>query len=221
MKTSFIIVEDEPLARERIKQFAARAGTLELRAEFDNAADAIEYLEGNQVDLIFLDINLGKMSGVEMLESSRINSQVIFTTAYQEYALKAFDLKATDYLLKPFTFDRFAQAVERIQTSDTLFVKSGNHLEKIALSDILFIEGMGDYRRVHTDNKRVITPHTFTEFEKQIPASVVCRVHKSYMVGVNKIDSFTKDTIHIGDKIIPISDTYKRQFLALVETLTK
>lgn len=218
MKTSYIIVEDEPLARERIKQFAARAGTLDLRAEFDSAPDAIAYMENNRVDLIFLDINLGKMSGVEMLENFATDSQVIFTTAYQEYALKAFDLQATDYLLKPFTFERFAQAVERIQTrSDkVIFVKSGNHLEKIALDEILFIEGMGDYRRIHTADKRVMTPQTFTEFENQIPAHIVCRVHKSYMVAPGKIDRVEKDRVIVKDNTIPISETYKKRFFELL-----
>lgn len=226
MKISCIIVEDEPLALERTRGYVGRVPYLDLRAAFDNAAAALKCLRNEKIDLIFLDINLGAMSGIEMLETSAVESRVIFTTAYQEYAVKGFDLKAVDYLLKPFTFERFTQATERareqitkthtLDIDSSILVKTGNRLEKVALRDILFIEGMRDYRRIHATEKRLMTPQTFTEFEKQIPQHILCRVHKSYMVAVDKIDRAEKDRVLIGDKMIPISDTYKKRFFEII-----
>ena len=223
MKINCIIVEDEPLALERTKEYVLKLPFLNLCATFHNALDALAYLKTENVDLIFLDINLGNMSGIQLLETSAITSQVILTTAYQEYALKGFDLKVADYLLKPFTFERFVQAVDRVLpkkqtvTPNTfIFVKTGNRLEKVALEEIIYIEGMRDYRRIHTTSKRIMTLQTFTEFERQIPTNILCRVHKSYMVSLDKIDSIEKRGLKIRDRIIPISDTYKEKFFALV-----
>src|SRR5215212_1819001 len=152
MNINCIIVEDEPLALERTKEYVLKLPFLTLRSTFDNAIEALAFLKTNKVDLIFLDINLGEFSGIQLLETSAISSQVIITTAYQEYALKGFDLKVTDYLLKPFTFERFVQAVERargnlpkkqaVTPNSPIFVKVENHLEKVSLREILFIEGM-------------------------------------------------------------------------------
>ena len=226
MKINCIIVEDEPLALERTREYALRLPFLSLLATFDDALDALAFLQTNRVDLIFLDINLGEVSGIQLLETSAIDSQVIITTAYQEYALKGFDLKVADYLLKPFTFERFAQAVERVRgnlpgrqalTPDSLlFVKVENRLEKVVLREIIFIEGMRDYRKIHAAGRRLLTPQTFAEFERQIPPSLVCRVHKSYMVSLDKIDSIEKGRIRIKERVIPISETYREQFFSLI-----
>jgi DNA-binding LytR/AlgR family response regulator len=226
MKINCIIVEDEPLALERTKEYVLKLPFLNLRATFDNALDALTFLKTNKVDLIFLDINLGEVSGIQLLETSAITSQVILTTAYQEYALKGFDLKVADYLLKPFTFERFIQAVDRVESNlpktqlvalnNFIFVKTENRLEKVTLREILFIEGMRDYRRIHTAGKRIMTLQTFTEFERQIPPNIICRVHKSYMISLDKIDSIEKDRIRIKDHIIPISETYKKRFFNLI-----
>lgn len=233
MKINCIIVEDEPLALERAREYVRKLSYLDLRADFDNALDALAFLKTEKVHLIFLDINLGEMSGIQFLETSAVKSQVIFTTAYQEYALKGFDLKAADYLLKPFTFERFVQAVERAiellpkkQISPTapnfIFVKTENRLEKIFLKEIIFIEGMRDYRRIHTvSSKRIMTLQTFAEFERQIPRNVVCRVHKSFMVALANIDSIEKSSIKIKDRTIPISESYKERFLSLINHLAK
>jgi two-component system, LytTR family, response regulator len=226
MKISCIIVEDEPLALERAKGFVARLPYLRLLSAFDNAMDALAFLKANTVDLIFLDINMDELSGIQLLETSAINSQVIITTAYPEYAIKGFDLKVTDYLLKPYTFERFIQAVDRaqnnlaktetIQNKNFIFVKTEHRLEKILLSEVLFIEGMRDYRRIHCTDKRIMTLQTFTEFEKEIPPTLLCRVHKSYMVSLDKIESIERDRIRIKDQLIPISDTYKQAFYTLI-----
>ena len=231
MRISCIIVEDEPLALERTREYALRLPSLDVRATFDNALDALSFLKTNKIDLIFLDINLGDVSGIRLLETSAITSQVILTTAYQEYALKGFDLKVTDYLLKPFTFERFMQAVGRVQGSlpkkqavtsnSPIFVKVENRLEKVVLREILFIEGARDYRKIHAAARRLLTLQTFAEFERQIPPNIICRVHKSYMVSLDKIDSIEKGRIKIKDQVIPISETYKEQFFKLINHSTK
>ncbi len=192
---------------------------LNLSATFDNALNGLAYLNNNKVDVLFLDINMDELSGIELLESSTINSQVIITTAYQEYAVKVYELRRTDYLLKPFTFNRFLQAVNKAQENlnqripgkqlDYIFVKTENRLEKIAINDILYIEGMRDYLRIHTINKKIMTLQSFNELEKLIPSHLVCRVHKSYMVAINKIESIERSEIKIGNVIIPVSLTYK------------
>jgi two-component system LytT family response regulator len=227
-KLSCIIIEDEPLALEKTKDFVEKVPFLHLSATFDNALTGLNYLNNNKVDLLFLDINMDELSGIDLLESSRINSQVIITTAYQEYALKGYELQITDYLLKPFTFTRFLQAVNKAQdnlnqrTSDNppdfIFVKTENRLEKIMINEIIYIEGMRDYRRVHTTTKKVMTLQNFSEFERLIPASLVCRVHKSFMVAVSKIESIERSRIKIADQLIPVSDTYKDTFFQLINS---
>jgi len=228
MKINCIIIEDEPLALERMKEFVSKLSFLNLCAAFDNAVDALVFLKTNKIELIFLDINLGDFSGIQFLETSAINCQVIFTTAYHEYALKGFDLKVADYLLKPFTFERFVQAVDRAieylpkkqiaAPSNFIFVKTENRLEKVSLREIIYIEGMRDYRRIHTINKKIMTLQTFAEFERQISPKIVCRVHKSFMVALAQIDSVEKNEIKIRNKIIPISETYKERFFALINS---
>ncbi len=225
-----IIIEDEPLALERTKIFVEKVPFLNLCATFDNALNGLAYLKANEVDLLFLDINMDELSGIELLESSKITSQVIITTAYQEYALKGYELNVTDYLLKPFTFNRFLQAVNKAQENlqkvvpesqlDFIFVKTENRLEKINLDDIVYIEGMRDYRRIHTVNKKIMTLQNFKELEKIIPPSLVCRVHKSYMVALNKIETIERNRIKIADQLIPISDTYKAPFFQRINNNT-
>lgn len=226
-KYSCIIIEDEPLALEKTKSFVAKVPFLNLCATFDNALTGLAYLNNNKVDVLFLDINMDELSGIELLESSKISSQVIITTAYQEYAIKGYELQITDYLLKPFTFNRFLQAVNKAQESivqrgseaqpDFIFVKTENRLEKIMLNEIVYIEGMRDYRKIHTMNKKIMTLQNFTEFEKAIPSNIVCRVHKSYMVALNKIESIERNRIKIADQFIPVSETYKDIFFQIIK----
>ncbi len=226
-KYNCIIIEDEPLALERTKGFVEKIPFLKLCAVFDNALDGLAYLKSNVVDILFLDINMDELSGIELLQSSKIDSQVIITTAYQEYALKGYELNVTDYLLKPFTFDRFLTAVNKVHeiirkktpdiTKDFIFIKTENRLEKVNLSDIIYIEGMSDYRRIHTRFNKIMTLQNFGELEQLIPSSIVCRVHKSYMVAIDKIESIERSRIKITDKLIPISDTYKEHFFKLIK----
>ena len=231
MKISCIIVEDEPLAMERLQNYVQKLPFLNLLGKFDNALDALVFLKTWSVDLLFLDINLGDFSGIRLLETANLKSRVILTTAYHEYAIKGFDLKVSDYLLKPYTFERFVQAVDHVQAYFTkqepqqpkkfIFVKTEYRLEKILFDEMMFIEGMGDYRRIHTHTKKIMTLQTFTDFEQEIPSAIVCRVHKSYMVAIDKIESVEKDRIRIQNALIPISDRYRQSFYEIIHQSIK
>ncbi|KAA2242992.1 response regulator transcription factor [Chitinophaga agrisoli] len=231
MNINCIIVEDEPLAQERIKGYISKLPFLHLLASFDNGVDALVFLRTQPVDLVFLDINIGEFSGIQLLETAHRPVEVIITTAYDGYALKGFDLNVRDYLLKPFTFERFIQAVDKVRDhlgrpaaapqKSFIFIKTAYRLEKLLLQDVLYIEGMRDYRRIHTTHKWIMTLQTFREFEQEIPASIICRVHKSFMVAIDKIDAVEKDNIQIGRAIIPISDTYKKAFYQLITAAAK
>lgn len=229
MRINYIIVEDEPLAMERIREYAAKLPLLHLLGTFDNGIDALLFLKANTVDLVFLDINMGALSGIQLLEAGAARREVIITTAYHEYAIKGFELNVTDYLLKPFTFDRFLQAVERAQhnlekqettfSRKFIFVKTEYRLEKIDLDDLLYVEGMRDYRKMHLKDRKIMTLQTFGDLEQELPASVLCRVHKSYMVAPARIDAVEREGIRIGNNLIPISDTYRRRFLELIRSV--
>lgn len=228
IKYSCIIIEDEPLALEKTKGFVEKTPFLNLLATFDDALEGLAFLKSNKVDLLFLDINLDELSGIELLENSKLNCQVIITTAYSEYALKGYELNVTDYLLKPFTFERFLQAVDKIQDSKSInhkelnskfiFIKTESRLEKVNIDEILFIEGMRDYRRIHTINKRIMTLQNFSELEQLLPANLICRVHKSYMVAIGKIDEIERSRIKISKEIIPISETYRDHFFSQIKS---
>jgi len=224
-KISCIIIEDEPLALERAIDYIEKIPFLNLLSSFDNPLDGLSYLKNNSVDLLFLDINMDHLTGIQLLENISFNGEVIITTAYDKYALKGFELNVTDYLLKPYSFERFLQAIDKVKKKthsqdivpDFIFIKTENRLEKIDLKDILYIEGMGDYRRIHLPDKRIMTLQTFNEFENLIPKNMVCRVHKSYMVSIRKINSIERNRIKINDKIIPISETYKNTLFTIIQ----
>jgi two-component system, LytTR family, response regulator len=225
MVINCIIVEDEPLALKRTKEYVSQVSYLDLLASFTNAFDAIGFLKENIVDLIFLDIEMDGFTGIEFIESLSSNPRIIITTAYDKYALKGFELNVTDYLLKPFRFDRFLTAVDRVYdivTKDKkedrkfIFVKTEYRLERIALSDIYYIEGMGDYRNVQTGSKKILTLKTFSDFEMELPGNSFCRVHKSYIISIEKIISIEHNRIKIKDTLIPVSDSYKERFYNLI-----
>lgn len=220
-----IIVEDEPLAQFRLRDYIQKTPGLNLEACFDTAQDALQFLQQQPVDLLFLDIHLDGLSGVQLLEQYKPAAQVIFTTAYQKYALKGFELNVTDYLLKPFSLERFRQAVEKAQKNvqagfpkqgkDFIFIKSAYTIEKIMFSDILFIEGMRDYRKIHTTGKPIMTLQNFSDFEKEVPPEILCRVHKSFIVAIHNIDKVDANNIFIRNRAIPVSATYKKKFLSV------
>lgn len=226
MQIDCIIIEDEPLAQERIKGYIQKISFLRLLAVFDDGIEALSFLQTNPVDLVFLDINIGDFSGIQLLESITLDAQVVVSTAYPEYALKGFDLNVTDYLLKPYTFERWALAIDKVKNNrtkrqvlpapDFIFIKTEFRLEKLHLHDLIYIEGMRDYRRIFALNKQILTLETFVELEKRFPAGVICRVHKSYMVALSKIDSVERDLIRVGKFEIPVSEKYRKEFMQLL-----
>jgi len=221
MIISCIIIEDEPLAMERAKEFVQKVAFLRLLQTFDNGLDAISYLKTESVDLIFLDIQMDEFTGIHLLESLNQRPAVIIISAFNEYAVKGFDFNVTDYLLKPYTFERFMvaalKAYDNIKSTkkniqDFIFIKTEYRLEKIFFEQILFIEGMRDYRQIHTTEKKIMTLETFKELESKLPSDQFIRVHKSYLVSLNKIESIERDRIKIRKDLIPISDTFRENF---------
>jgi len=221
MNYSCIAVDDEPLALEKIVSFVGRLPFLRLQASFDRATDALAYLTVNQTDLLFLDIQMETLTGLDLLAALPDRPQVILTTAYSEYALKGYEFEVADYLLKPYSFERFAQAVnkatkrisEKVETApDFFFVKADYRLVKVMLADILYIEGMRDYRCIHTNEGKILTQQTFASFETQLPVNQFLRIHKSYLVSLSKIESIEKHRIKIEKALLPISESYREAF---------
>lgn len=221
-----IVVEDEPLAVARITEYISRISFLKLMQTFDNAIDVIGFVSQADVDLIFLDIQMDGLSGVELLETLNKKPAVIFTTAYDVYALKGFELSVTDYLLKPFSFQRFLEAVSKVEqkrnnimghtSAPFVFIKNEYRLEKVSTNDILFIKGMRDYRQIHTQSKKIMTLQTFKELDHVLAGYGFFRVHKSFIVSLSKIEFIERDRIKIGKEFIPISDTYKEGFYKMI-----
>jgi DNA-binding LytR/AlgR family response regulator len=225
MTISCIIVEDEPLAMERTREFVMKVPFLKLLHTFDNGIEALGYLKSEAVDLVFLDIQMDEFSGIHLLESLIQRPAVIITSAFNAYAMKGFDLNVTDYLLKPFTFERFMQAVSKVsdllksqkkEVQNFIFVRTEYRLEKILLEQILFIEGMQDYRQINTVGKKILTSESFRELELKLSGRLFVRVHKSYLVALDKIESIERDRIRIQKSLIPISDTYREKFYGLI-----
>jgi DNA-binding LytR/AlgR family response regulator len=232
MELTCIAIDDEPLALEIITAYIEKVPFLNLLKTFDNAIDSIDFIKNNKIDLMFLDIQMESLSGIQLIHALKERPAVIFTTAFDRYAVEGFELDAADYLLKPISFERFVKSVDKVYnkissargvqdnqdpqgretTDDLIFVKTENRLQKVALSDILFIEGQGDYLKVVTTSARIMTLQNFKKFEETLPPGNFIRVHKSYLVALNKIESITRNRIKIGNTLIPISDTYKDAF---------
>lgn len=224
-----IIIEDEPLALEKMVIYISKLPTLHLVKTFNCGVSAIPFLSANQIDLVFLDIEMKEMSGIQLLESLNLKSKVIITTAYEKYALKGFDLQVSDYLLKPITFERFVKAVDKVsgeinqqqsikKSNEKVFIKTEYRLEGIEISDILYIEGMGDYRRIVTSHKKIMTLQTFQELSDILPKEKFCRVHNSFIVTISKIKKIERNRIIINEMYIPISNSYSKDFYNKINT---
>lgn len=217
-----IIIEDEPLAIEKLTHFISKLESIRLLRSFSSAISAIDYLKTNTVDLIFLDIEMKDLTGIQFLESIRIDAKVIITTAYEQYAIKGFDLQVCDYLLKPISFERFIQAFNKAneelmqnknqKSINKVFIKTEYRLEGIDISEILYIEGMGDYRKIVTISKKIMTLQSFGELQNLLPKDMFCRVHNSFIVSLDKIEKIERNRIKIKDKTIPISELYNKDF---------
>ena len=238
MKINCIAVDDEPLALETIEDYIRKIPFLNLLKVFDNAIDAMDYIREEHVDLMFLDIQMDKITGIQMLNILKTKPEVIFTTAYDQFALQGYELDVADYLLKPISFERFVKAVDKVHEklckqgggkaqplevsiynpkNDYFFVKSGFKLHKITFAEILYIEGQGDYLKIVTPKARIMTLQTFKGIEEILPQQGFVRVHKSYIIALDKIDSIEGNMIRIADAQIPIGESYKKQFQAILD----
>jgi len=224
-----IAIDDEPLALKLVSGYIGKTPGLNLAGSFDNPLDAIEFLNNESIDLIFVDIQMPDLSGLEFTRSIVKGPKVIFTTAYEKYALEGFRLDVIDYLLKPFSYEEFLKAVqkavrlirleneipEKIDANDEfLFLKSDYKIRRINFNDILYLEGLKDYVKVFTQksDKPVISLVTLKLLESKLPESKFMRVHRSYIVNLGKIDTIERSRIVFGKKYIPVSEQYKAKF---------
>lgn len=215
-----IIVDDEPLAQEILEEYIKKVPQLQLLATLESGLEAIRFVKDHTVDLVFLDIQMPDITGIQTAGLLDSNTKVIFTTAYHEYAVEGFELEAVDYLLKPISFERFLKAIQRLEHSenenqpkttveDYIFVKAEYKIKKIRFDDILYIEGMKDYLRIVTTHEKVMTLLSFARLMPKLPSNRFLRIHKSYVISLAAIDSIEKGNIRIGETTLPVSETYK------------
>jgi len=243
MKLKCIAVDDEPLALDILEDYISKVPFLELVKRTENAIEALQLVQAGGIDLVFLDVQMPELTGIQFLKIASGKSNYILTTAYSQYALESYDLDVSDYLLKPIAFDRFYKAVEKVhnlvkkaeppiapaplltvsaaattqQVQDFIFVKTEHKIQKIQLDDILYIEGLKDYISIFTRTERIITLQNMKKMEETLPHSQFIRVHKSYIISLDKIESIERSRIFIANKIIPIGDTYREEFFKRIE----
>jgi DNA-binding LytR/AlgR family response regulator len=224
-----IAIDDEPLALQLVSGYIEKTPGLKLAGKFDNPLDASEFLANNQVDLIFVDIQMPDLSGIEFTRLIEKGPKVIFTTAFEKYALEGYKLEVVDYLLKPFSYEEFLASVQKamklirleqnslqkVEANDEfLFLKSDYKIKRINFNDILYIEGLKDYVKVYVQNipKPVLSISTLKLIESKLPESRFMRVHRSFIVNLGKIDTIERSRIVFGKTYIPVSDQYKEKF---------
>ncbi len=239
-----IAVDDEPLALDIIEDYIAKVPFLELVKRTENAIEALQLVQAGGIDLVFLDIQMPDLTGIQFLKIATGKSNYILTTAYSQYALESYDLNVSDYLLKPIAFDRFYKAVEKVRNlmqkeeaaipvaaepvqavvsapvapvQDFIFVKTEHKIQKIQLDDILYIEGLKDYISIFTKTERVITLQNMKKMEETLPKGEFIRGHKSYIISLDKVESIERSRISIVGKVIPIGDTYRDEFFKLID----
>lgn len=239
-----IAVDDEPLALDIIEDYISKVPFLELVKRTENAIEALQLVQAGGIDLVFLDIQMPDLTGIQFLKIASGKSNYILTTAYSQYALESYDLNVSDYLLKPIAFDRFYKAVEKVRNQmqkeeiaapvalepaptispspaapvqDFIFVKTEHKIQKIQLDDILYIEGLKDYISIFTKSERIITLQNMKKMEETLPKGEFIRVHKSYIISLDKVESIERSRISITGKIIPIGDTYRDEFFKLID----
>lgn len=229
MKLKTIAIDDEPLALRLVSDYIGKTPFLELVGAFDNPLDAIDFLSGNGIDLIFVDIQMPDLTGIEFARTLENAPKLIFTTAYEKYALEGFKLNAVDYLLKPFSYEEFLKAAQKARkqaeleagmpqsieaNNQFLFLKSEYKIRRINFNDILYIEGLKDYIKVYTtsEDKPVLSLNSIKSLEQKLPEDRFMRVHRSFIVNLDRIDTIERSRIIFGKTYIPVSDQYKDKF---------
>ncbi len=236
-----IAIDDEPLALDLLKDYIEKIPFLKLQRTFTNPIEGLSYLQENKVDLVFLDVELPYVNGIEFVKCLQSRPQVIFTTAYDKYALAGYDLEITDYLVKPIMFERFLKAVnkayninklsrkgseakentatEKDHQPDFIMVKTGYNTLKVNLDDILYIEGLKDYIKIHTPGKTILTLNSLKKLQEILPESRFVRVHRSFIVALPKIDSIQRSRIVIGKTFVPVGENYKSAFKDMIASI--
>jgi len=234
MKTKCIIIDDEPLAIEVIESHLNNFQDIEIVAKCHNAIEAFNIIKQKQVDLIFLDIQMPQITGIDFLKTLTNPPKVILTTAYREYALEGYELDVVDYLLKPVSLERFMKAIDKyyqVAKSDLfvfgakseshsdpfLYVKSERKIQKIFLNEITYVESLKDYIQIYTKTKSILTKNKISHFEEKLPPDKFVRIHKSFIISLSKIDAFTANSIEIGKKELPIGRSYKKKVLSVLK----
>lgn len=230
-----LVVDDEPLALDILEDYISKVPFLTLVKTTTSAIEGLSLVQSGVIDLVFLDVQMPELTGIQFLKIINGKCDVILTTAYSQYALDGYELDVVDYLLKPIAFDRFYKAAQKVlqnngngnaappeqvpasSSHDFIFVKTEHKIQKIYLDDILYIEGLKDYISIFTKTERIITLQNMKKMEESLPAKSFIRVHKSYIIAVGKIESIERSRIQIGEKIIPIGDTYREYFFKQIE----
>lgn len=233
---NYVIIDDEPAAIEVLQIHLNKVPSMVLKASFRDPLEALEYLQQHKVDLIFLDINMPKLSGISFPKLLQNPPLIIFTTAYSEYALESYELKAVDYLLKPIEFNRLLQAIMKVkevlnqnkaiksvntessaeEAEQTIFIKSGSEFHQLSIQDIKYIESDGNYVTFHTNNKPILARYKLSEVLSLLPPHQFVRIHRSYAVALKHIDTIKNHCVMIGTQEVPISGTYRGSFLELI-----
>ena len=227
-----LIVDDEAIAREIIATHLSKIDNINVVASCSNAMEAFNVISNHTIDLVFLDINMPEISGISFAKSINKDIKIIFTTAYRDYAVEGFELQAVDYLLKPIPFARLLKAVntyfevyssakvetpKETETADFMFVRSDRRMLKVDFEAILYVESYSDYIKIHLANETIVTRETISAIEAKLPSNTFLRIHRSFIVSLHFITSFTNEHVTIKDKSLPISRSYKKDVLALLE----
>jgi DNA-binding LytR/AlgR family response regulator len=214
-----IVVDDTPLAVEKLEAFIVQVPLLRHLQSFNSGIEAIVYMKTNPVDLVFLDIQMEQFTGLQFIEALQYRPKIVIVSAYNQYAVQGFDHNVTDYLLKPYSFERFLKAVDKVQAEmqvktakDYMFVKTEYRMERVDFSDIRFIEGQGAYLRIVTRHAKIMTIQNFQSMEQILPSDNFMRVHKSYIVAMDKIESIERNVILIAGQRIPVGKNYQNEF---------
>ncbi|MEP7320921.1 MAG: LytTR family DNA-binding domain-containing protein [Saprospiraceae bacterium] len=230
-----VIIEDEPLARKLLEDYISKISFLSLLHSFSDPLKGLQFLQENQVDLLFLDVQMPDLTGMGVLKILTQKPFVILTTAYSEYALDGYELDVTDYLLKPIVFERFVQAVERVRSrkenqstavikssdntieEDIMYVKDGTKLVRININEILYIEGLKDYVSIYTPGQKIVSLQRMKNLESQLPKNKFIRIHHSYIIATKWLQAIHKDFVEINKVSIPIGETYRKSFREYVD----
>lgn len=226
-----IAIDDEPLALSVLEDYVQRIPYLELKGVYENPFEALQFIQEEKIDMVFIDINMPGLNGLEFVKTLRHLPQIIFTTAYSEYAVQGFELDATDYLLKPFSFQRFLRAVHKAhridtpsshspvppQAEDYILVQSQHHMIKVPLKDIFYIEGFKEYVKIYTEpEKPILTIRSLKSLMEQLGAGMFIRIHKSFIISIDKIQSIRNGKVRIKERYLPIGDSFKGVFHEMV-----